>query len=86
MITYLSNQYSVPPEYIGKQVKLQVYDNYLHLYYNTNLIAMHEISLKKLNYLESHYIQICKLTLNENYIDIHELSKKNLEQIGKIYE
>ena len=86
MITYLSNQYSVPPEYIGKQIKLQVYDDYLHLYHNTKLITMHQISVKKLNYLESHYILISKLTLNEDYIDIEDLSRKNLKQIGEMYE
>lgn len=43
MISYKSNQYSVPPEYIGKKLKLQVYDNQLHLYYNTNLVTIHEI-------------------------------------------
>jgi transposase len=40
MISYKSNQYSVPPEYIGKKLKLQVYDNQLHLYYNTNLVTI----------------------------------------------
>lgn len=46
MITYHSNQYSVPPEYIGKTLNLQVYDNHLHVYYNTTLVAVHAISSK----------------------------------------
>ena len=50
MISYKSNQYSVPPEYIGKKLKLQVYDNQLHLYYNTNVVTIHEIKNQKLNY------------------------------------
>ena len=32
MITYGSNQYSVPPKYLGKRLVLQVYDNYLYVY------------------------------------------------------
>lgn len=85
MITYLSNQYSVPPKYIGKRMNFQVYDNYLHVYYNTDLIVIHQISSKKLNYLESHYIEISKLTLNEKKYDIHSLAKSNLELIGERY-
>lgn len=86
MITYLSNQYSVPPEYIGKRIHLQVYDDYLHVYYNTKLVTIHRLSKKKLNYLESHYILISKLTLNEKYIDIDKLAKENLKQMGEIYQ
>ena len=86
MLTYLSNQYSVPPKYIGKRVNLQVYDDYLHVYYNTDLIAIHQISADKLNYIESHYIEISKLTLEENVIDINMLAKNNLKLIGEMYQ
>lgn len=85
MITYLSNQYSVPPKYIGKRLNLQVYDDYLHMYYNTELIAIHQLSNRKLNYLESHYVMISKQTLNDKYIDIDKLAKENLKQIGDVY-
>lgn len=37
MNSYKSNSYSVPPEYIGEYLQLQVYDNQLHLYYNMEL-------------------------------------------------
>ena len=70
MISYLSNQYSVPPEYKGKQLQLQVYDNQIHLYYNTKLVADHSINNKKLNYLERHYIEIMKtLRFEDEKID-----------------
>lgn len=86
MITYLSNQYSVPPKYIGKRMNLQVYDNYLHVYYNTDLITIHEISSKKLNYRDNHYISITKLTLKEDSIDIKQVAKNNLKLIGEVYQ
>ena len=41
MVSYLSNQYSVPPGYIGKAVGLQVYDKTLYIYHNMILIAQH---------------------------------------------
>lgn len=46
MFNYKNCQYSVPPEYIGKHVFLQVYDNYIHVYYSTKLITIHTLSRK----------------------------------------
>ena len=85
MISYKSNQYSVPPEYIGKKLKLQVYDNQLHLYYNTNVVTIHEIKNQKLNYHDSHYLQISSLTFKNNKHEMNEISKNNLRMIGEIY-
>ena len=86
MITYRSNQYSVPPEYVGKHLNLQVYDNYLHVYYNMSLVAVHAISSKKLNYLEQHYVSISKLTLKSKNCDINAIAKENLNQIGALFQ
>lgn len=85
MISYKSNQYSVPPKYIDKTLKLQVHDNKIHLYSNTELVAMHSISDRKLNYLESHYIEITKKTLPFEEDRIEEIAKENLNKIGAIY-
>lgn len=85
MISYKSNLYSVPPEYIDKQLKLQIYDNQLHLYYNTELITIHAISNKKLNYHEEHYLKITNRTLNGDKLNIEEIAKNNLKRIGEIY-
>ena len=86
MVTYHSNQYSVPPEYIGKTLSLQVYDNHLHVYYNTTMVAMHAISSKKLNYLEQHYIAISRLTLKSKNCDINAVARENLKQIGALFQ
>lgn len=85
MITYRSNQYSVPSEYQGKRVGLQVYDDQLWIYYNTELIAQHPISYKKLNYQEDHYREALKISM-PNYPDIDDLAKKNLAAIGEVYK
>ena len=85
MISYKSNQYSVAPEYIGKKLKLQVYDNQLHLYYNTSLVTIHEIKNQKLNYHNSHYLQISSLTFKNNKHEMNEIAKNNLRMIGEIY-
>ncbi|NFA44204.1 IS21 family transposase [Clostridium botulinum] len=86
MISYKLNQYSVPPEYIGKKLKLQVYDDQLHVYYNTNLVTIHKIQSQKLNYQAEHYAKISALTFNKNSYEMIELAKNNLKIIGEIYQ
>jgi transposase len=85
LICFKSNFYSVPPEYIGSTLKLQVYDNKIHVYNSTNLIALHDISNQKLNYTLKDYIALSGLTFNSKYIDINKLAKDNLNKIGDIY-
>jgi transposase len=85
MITYKANQYSVPAEYKGKTVGLQVYDDQIHIYYNTDLIAKHRLSSKRLNYKEEHYIEVLSRGMPK-YPDINELAKKNLLAINEVYK
>lgn len=85
MITYKHCQYSVPPEYIGKEMKLQVYDNYIHIYYNTTLVTLHSLSSKKLNYHERHYIAIAQQSHSFKKEEIESRAKENLSIIGGIY-
>lgn len=85
MITYKSNQYSVPAEYKGKTVGLQVYDDHIHVYYNTDLIAQHRVSKKVLNYKAEHYTDMLTRGM-PNYPDIDELAKKNLLAMDEVYK
>lgn len=86
MVCYRANFYSVPPEYIGKLLKLQVFDNQIHLYYSTNLVTIHDVSDKKMNYRKSHYVDIMKTTMPFNDEDIETMARENLERIGAKYE
>jgi len=85
MIPYKSNQYSVPAEYKGKTVGLQVYDDHIHIYYNTDLVAQHRISTNRLNYKEEHYIEGLSEELS-HYPDIDQLAKRNLLAIHEVYK
>ena len=85
MISYKSNQYSVPPMYQGKKVSLQVYDDQLWIHYNMELIAQHKISDAKLNYQEAHYRETISKAM-PNYPDINDLAKRNLAAIGEMYK
>ncbi len=86
MITYKSNQYSVPAGYIGKTVGLQMYDNHIFVYYNTELIVEHPINQKKINYKPEHYTEILARSLPfKTDDDIDALARKNLEAINEVY-
>ena len=47
LISYAANQYSVPAEYIGKDVTVLVLKNMLSVYYNGKQIALHPLSYNK---------------------------------------
>lgn len=86
MISINSNLYSVPTEYMNKTVYYQIIDFKIHIYFNTKLIALHEISENKLNYLPNHYETVlsCKFK-NKSENEIIEMAKNNLDTIGGVY-
>jgi len=86
MISFKGNQYSVPPKYMNQTLQLQVYDNQIHIYSNTNLVTIHSLSSKRLNYLEEHYTQIAKMTLPFDDDKIQNFAKENLKKIGERYK
>ena len=61
MITYHSNQYSVPAEYIGKSLLLESDNESLYIYDSIKLVVIHPIhSDKKLNYHPHHYAELLR--------------------------
>ncbi len=50
LINYKGSKYSVPKKYINKTLKLKEIDNKLYIYDNTELVVIHEISNKTINY------------------------------------
>ena len=79
MITYKSNQYSVPAEYCGKIVEVQVYDQKLHIYYNTKSICEHLIT--------EHYLETLSSSFgNREMDDINQIAIDNLNAIGELYD
>jgi len=85
MISFKSNQYSVPPGYIGKTLSLQVYDNHIYIYYNTELVVQHPISQLRINYKPEHYVENLARGLPSS-TNIEELARKNLEAINEVYK
>ncbi|MFC6401136.1 IS21 family transposase [Mammaliicoccus sciuri] len=85
MITYQTNQYSVPAKYCGKTVEVQIYDQKLHVYYNTKLIVEHPITRRKLNYEKQHYLETLAISCG-NHDDINQIALDNLKTIGELYD
>ena len=85
MVNHKGCQYSVPPEYVGKTLKLQVYDGYIHIYYSTKLVTIHMLSSKKLNYHNEHYEAIARKSHVFKEKNIQDIAKENLKAIGDFY-
>ena len=60
MITYKGQKYSVPVGLIGKSVSVKETNEYIHIYYTTNLVTKHKKSEKFLNYQKEHVKDILK--------------------------
>jgi len=83
---YKKKMYSVPSEFIGKKVTIQVIENNLHAYYNKKLIAVHEIvENKKIIYNEHHHLDMLKQTFKKHE-DIEDYAKKHLKELEKFNE
>ena len=88
MISFMNNKYSVPIDYIGETVTIQVNDNQLYIYYNSKLIKSHTISNEKLNYNIDDYKDIilnsieCK---NKSSDEINKILEKRMEDYDKLY-
>lgn len=76
-VSYKSNKYSVPREYIGKKLNRIIKNNNLYIYDTTKLVTIHQISSKKINKKEEHDL---------NYAKISNKIKENEEKIMIIDE
>lgn len=86
LISYKSCSYSVPPKYVNKHLTLQAYDDKIHLYYNTTLVCVHDITNRKLNYTKEHYIDILRASNRFKEENIEEIAINNLKNIGEKYK
>lgn len=84
LVPYKGNGYSVPKSYIGKRVKLLEIANKLYIYFNTELITIHELTKNKINYDVNHYTEALKHRLNDNNKNIDDMALNNLKLLSKI--
>jgi hypothetical protein len=87
LIYYKGSEYSVPPKYINKTLKVKELENKLYIYDSTNLVTTHEISTQKINYHKEHYIEGLKSSMpNKSDEYIEKLAQKNLDIMNQIAE
>ena len=85
LVYYKKAKYSVPPKYINQTVKLQFMENKLCIYYNKELIAIHELSNLSIQYQEQHYKECLSLSMpTKEASEIEQMAKKNLELLGRL--
>lgn len=77
MITYKGNKYSVPPEYIGRPVRISVSGDRLMIYDGEDLILSRDITDKRLNYLPEHYRALLSSSVNDGDA-IDKMAERNL--------
>ena len=84
---YKGKRYSVPNKFINHTLSLQEDNNKLYIYYNKELITIHQISEKNINYKEEHYIEgLSAILNNRSQEEIEGLARKNLENLNKLCE
>lgn len=85
LVYYKGTKYSVSIKYINQTVKLQENDNKLLIYYNTELIATHNISDKKIQYTTNDYIECLKATMPYKSNDeIESIAIENLKLFDRL--
>ena len=84
LVSYKGNGYSVPKSYIGKRIKLIPITNKLYIYFNTELITIHDISLNKFNYHQEHYVEALKSRIKDPNQDINQIAMDNLARLSKL--
>ena len=82
---YKGSKYSVPKKYIDKTLKVKEIENKLYVYYNKELIKIHDISNKKINYDSIDYTEgLSSNIYYKSQDEIDNLAKHNLELLSKI--
>jgi len=56
LVSYKSNKYSVPKEFIGRHVGLTIKRDELHIYYTNKIIAIHPVTQNLLNIKKEHHL------------------------------
>lgn len=84
---YKGKKYSVPNKFINYTLDVQEDNNKLYVYYNKELITIHAISEKNINYKEEHYIDgLTNILKNKTQEQIETLAKQNLENLNRLCE
>ena len=84
---YKGSKYSVPTKFINHTLNLREENNKLYVYYNKDLITIHNISNKYINYKQEHYNEgFMNILKNKSQDEIDNIARKNLDLINRLSE
>ena len=91
LVTHKNHKYSVPPEYIGKQVLVRQVESLIHIYSTTDdrcEIAVHQELVgtgKEYTYLPEHYNALKQLKFSETNTRIETTTNSTLNALDKVF-
>ena len=80
LITYKNSKYSVPSAYIGKSVHIRETEDKLYIYYNTECVAVHNLSAQRINYVKEHYTELLTHLIDDK-ATVSSIAEENLRQM-----
>ena len=80
LVHYKGRKYSVPLKYIGKNVTLKQIQDELYIYFNTELVRVHQISNRTINYQSEDYSSLMAQYIN-NEDDLVQVVSENLSTL-----
>ena len=84
---YKGKRYSVPNKFINTHVDIQEDNNKLYVYYNKEMITMHDISEKNINYKKEHYVEgLSNILKNKDQAEIEKMAEENLKILDRLCE
>lgn len=84
---YKGKRYSVPNKFINTHLDIQEDNNKLYVYYNREMITMHEISEKNINYKKEHYVEgLSNILKNKEQAEIEKMAEENLKILDRLCE
>jgi len=84
---YKGKRYSVPNKFINTHLDIQEDNNKLYVYYNKEMITMHEISEKNINYKKEHYVEgLSNILKNKEQAEIEKIAEENLRILDRLCE
>ncbi len=76
--------YSVPVYYVDKIVKVICMSDSLYIYYENNLVCMHNVSKKRFNYKTDHYLEGLGFENGEVDEEMYEKIVENLKMLENL--
>ena len=84
LVPFQKQQYSVPPDYLGKRVRILRNDDTIEIYYNKARIACHTyVEEKRINYRKEDYIGGLSAAMGDADVDLERIAEENLRRFEK---